>query len=292
MAAYGTTAAETVGSYISAQVEVIRGRDPQVRVDGPDSVHKTRVATRRLRSTLRTFRELMDRQAVDALRCELKWYAQMLGGPRDAEVLKDRLLASLADLPPEAVVGPVEQRLAEELNQRHAQAHAELVTAMDSARYRSLVRALNDLALNPPFLPTAAYPADQALKRPLKKSAKRVERRWTAAGNATGQERTELTHETRKKAKAARYAFEAVAEDLEHGADAAAAWEQVTEALGVAQDTVVARARLLELAALAFRSGEPTFTYGVLYQRELASQQDAEGSGGAALDRAVRLSTQ
>ena len=50
---------------------------------GLDPVHTTRVATRRLRSTLRVFGELFDSAAAERLDGELAWYAQLLGqGPR------------------------------------------------------------------------------------------------------------------------------------------------------------------------------------------------------------------
>ena len=44
-----------ITSYLAAQAEELAALDPMVRRFRPDSVHKMRVATRRLRSTLRTF---------------------------------------------------------------------------------------------------------------------------------------------------------------------------------------------------------------------------------------------
>ena len=55
-------------------------------------MHKMRVGTRRLRSALATFRPLLDRAVTDPIRDELKWIAGELGGARDAEVLRERLL--------------------------------------------------------------------------------------------------------------------------------------------------------------------------------------------------------
>jgi CHAD domain-containing protein len=42
-------------------------------VDEPDAVHQMRVATRRLRSALATYRPLLDRERTDPVRQELKW---------------------------------------------------------------------------------------------------------------------------------------------------------------------------------------------------------------------------
>ena len=73
-----------VGDYVRAQRDAIVEHDPRVRRDEPDSVHKMRVATRRLRSTLKTFRPLWDRATTDRLRAELRWLAEVLGPVRDA----------------------------------------------------------------------------------------------------------------------------------------------------------------------------------------------------------------
>lgn len=284
------TAAAVVGEYLAAQVGMIQAKEAQVRVDAPDAVHKMRVATRRLRSTLRVFRDLMDAESTTALSDEVRWLGEMLGGPRDAEVLKARLSGALDALPPEAVVGPVRERLTTELDARHIQTHRELVAALDSERYHQLLESLTLLLTDPPFLPVADRPAPEALAPLLHKSTRRVTRRWEAAQDAVDDEQTELTHEARKKAKAARYAWEAVEPGFDNGDEAARAWKVVTETLGVAQDTVVARERLLELAELAHRAGEPTFTYGVLYAHELAHQDDAHGDAHQAIRRARRAS--
>ncbi|MEL4358903.1 CYTH and CHAD domain-containing protein [Luteococcus sp. H101] len=284
------SAARVVGAYLAAQVRMIQAREAEVRVDAPDAVHQMRVATRRLRSTLRVFRELLAAERTEPLRAEVRWLGEMLGGPRDAEVLKARLSAALDELPPEAVVGPVRERLTAELDARHAQTHRELVAALDSERYRDLYQMLTALVTEPPFLPAADGPAAEVLAPLMRKTTRRVTRRWAASQEAVGAEQTELAHEARKKAKAARYAWEAVSPAFAHGKDAARAWKQVTETLGVAQDTVVARERLLELADVAHAADEPTFTYGVLYGRQLAHQDDAHDEAGKAIRRAKRAS--
>ena len=50
-----------------------------------------RVAARRLRSGLRVFRPLLDREWADELRDELRWAGQGLGELRELEVLIARL---------------------------------------------------------------------------------------------------------------------------------------------------------------------------------------------------------
>ena len=73
-------------------------RDVRVRRDLPDAVHQMRVAARRLRSGLKTFGPLVDREWADALREELAWAAGELGNARDTEVLLGRLDKHADDL--------------------------------------------------------------------------------------------------------------------------------------------------------------------------------------------------
>ncbi|HEX9343841.1 MAG TPA: CHAD domain-containing protein, partial [Actinomycetota bacterium] len=66
--------------------------------DDPEAVHQARVGIRRLRSTLRTFRSVLDREWSGALRAELAWIADLLGAVRDADVLLERLRHGLTAL--------------------------------------------------------------------------------------------------------------------------------------------------------------------------------------------------
>ncbi len=72
-------AGDVVHAHLVEQVDAMINRDWQARHDEPDGVHKMRVATRRLRSALATFRPLFDRQVTDPIRDELKWIAAELG---------------------------------------------------------------------------------------------------------------------------------------------------------------------------------------------------------------------
>lgn len=285
-----SSAAEVIGAYIGEQVGAIQGRESEVRSDEPDSVHKMRVATRRLRSILRTFRPLLHTEHTEPLRGELKWLGEILGGPRDAEVLRERLLAAVAALPADALVGPVADRISTELAERHAATHAKLVAALDAERYRTLADALVQLAANPPFIEYAHARAKGLLQERLDQVGRRTLKEWKDAEKATGDEQLRGWHETRKRAKAARYAWEASRTALgEQAVAAAAAWEEVTESLGVVQDATVARERLHELAEAAAHAGESAFTYGVLYQRELDRTASFHAQAVAAIEQARKV---
>ncbi|NLT29812.1 MAG: CYTH and CHAD domain-containing protein [Propionibacterium sp.] len=277
-----SAARQVLLDHLAEQVGVIQGRAADLLVDAPGAVHKSRVATRRLRSALRTFRDLFDRSITDPLRAELKWFAGELGAPRDAEVLKARLLADLARLPHDAIDGPVIERITSELDDTHERAHAALLEAMDSQRYVLLHQALVRLLTHPPLLPDADRPAGEVLIGPINKARKSVLRWDRRAHERTGDEHWEALHETRKKAKAMRYACEAVADTFPDAGPAAKAWEAVTETFGGLQDGVVARQRLHELADIARSHGESTFSYGVLYGWEInESEHDLDVSARA-----------
>ena len=85
------SAGEVVLAYAAEQVGVLREGEAAVRSDAPDAVHRSRVAARRLRSTLRTYSAVFRRGPVSGLRDELRWFGEELGAPRDAEVLRDLL---------------------------------------------------------------------------------------------------------------------------------------------------------------------------------------------------------
>ncbi len=123
-----------------------QGLDPLVRSDAPDAVHRMRIACRRLRSLLATYRSLFDREVTVPLREELKWYAALLGEARDAEVMRDRLAHRIAEQPPELVLGDTVERTVAELTAAYVTAHGRVVKAMRGARYRRLVGTLHALA--------------------------------------------------------------------------------------------------------------------------------------------------
>src|SRR5436190_23325302 len=96
----GSQAGDAVRAAMAAGVARLLRHDPGVRIgDDPEDVHQARVATRRLRSDLRTFSPLLDGEWLEALRDELRWLGAALGAVRDADVLADRLRRQAATLP-------------------------------------------------------------------------------------------------------------------------------------------------------------------------------------------------
>lgn len=283
----GDSAGEVVQAYLLEQLSVILGREADLRVDAPDSVHKSRVAVRRTRSALRTFHRLLDREVTDPLRAELKWWGEVLGGPRDAEVMLARVGEELAGLPADLVRGPVAARVETELGGLHETAHAALVEQLDSERYLALVDALTDLVADPPWRGRAGKRADAVLPALVERAVDRaVEDRVTASA-LQGGARLHQLHEVRKRAKAVRYGWEALAPLGEAARESAEAWERVTEELGGMQDAVVAIEHLRHLLVAAEQADEPTLTYGVLIGREMDAEERAASAGERAMDDAL-----
>jgi CHAD domain-containing protein len=276
------TTASPAGAVIVARlrilVDALINNDPRVRRDLPDSIHQMRVATRRLRSALRTFRPLFDRSRTDPLRAELRWLATELGEARDREVMLARLQKRIAAEPPELVLGRVAERVQIRLAHEYREAHDRVLGELDEARYRQLLDDLDALIADPQFLGDAHRPARDVLPKLVGKSWKRLRRRVQEAKGAENQETRDVAmHEARKEAKQARYAGEAVTSVFGDDADTfASAMENIQELLGDHQDSVVTRALLRELGVQAFLDGENGFTYGRLHAHEEARAADLE----------------
>ena len=282
------TAGSVMLTYLQAQVDQLVRRDRAARSDEPDAVHQMRVATRRLRSALATYRPLLDRERSDPLRAELKWLGQVLGRARDTEVLHRRLRNLLAAQPAELVLGPVGPRVDLELESRHQVAHADLVAVLDTKRYFRLLDALDELVADPPLTARAGKRAHQQLPALVGRAARRVDRDARAVADAPApEERDPRLHEVRKSAKRARYAAESAApvagKPARRLADRMTALQDV---LGEHQDSAAARALLVELAAASHLAGENGLTYGLLHAQESARADEARRAYGPALRKA------
>ena len=123
-------------------VSVLASNDVALRTAEGNVVHRTRVAARRLRSTLRVFGDVFDESAAGELNKELVWYADLLGQVRDREVLSSRLADLVAALPSELVHGQVENEIRTTLAQQRESAFQRLRDGMDTERYQRLIRLL------------------------------------------------------------------------------------------------------------------------------------------------------
>ncbi|MEU6219903.1 CYTH and CHAD domain-containing protein [Streptomyces sp. NPDC047022] len=272
------TAGDHVLAYVRAQRDAIVALDPAVRRDVFDSVHSMRVATRRLRSTFRSFGKILDRGVTDPLADELKWLAGELGVDRDREVLTEHLTAAVSALPRTLIAGPVRGRLRTWSNARRGGSRRRLIAVLDSRRYLDLLDALDALVDGPPLLKAATKDPSKAVAKAVRKDFRKVA---GLVGQALdlppGPDRDLAMHEARKKAKRTRYAAEAATPALGKPAESLVkSMKSLQSLLGDHQDSVMARGTLRELSAQAYAAGENTFTYGVLYGREEQRAASAE----------------
>lgn len=266
------SAGEQVLAYVREQIRVLTALDPAVRRDRPDSVHRMRVACRRLRSCLRSYRSVLDREGTDAIRGDLKWLAGELGAERDQEVLMERLTRGVKALPKELVLGPVSARLQAWNVARGSESHHRSLDALGSRRYLALLDSLAALGQQPPLRAKAGKAADKVMAKAVLKEFDRLAQRMAPALDLPpGPERDVALHQARKAAKKVRYAAEAARPTL--GKPAKRLGKRVKagqKVLGDHQDSVVARGTIRGLAVAAQTSNEAGFTWGVLYGGEQA----------------------
>ncbi|HWW43894.1 MAG TPA: CHAD domain-containing protein, partial [Acidimicrobiia bacterium] len=281
-----STAGDVLRAAIASSVARLLEHDPGVRLgDDPEDVHQARVATRRLRSDLRTFRELLDEAWVQPQRDELGWIAGLLGAVRDTDVLLEHLQADAATL--DASDAPAGAALLRRLEGERRTARAELLAALDSPRYVTLLDALVDAARAPgfvrpldpePVLPVPPEPANASADAPtlsdpgdvppspapppspddaasdvvpvlVARPWRRLRRSVVELGDAPADE---ALHEVRIASKRCRYAAEAAVpvfgKSAARFADAVAGLQGV---LGDLNDAVVAEAWLRDAAGRA-----------------------------------------
>jgi CHAD domain-containing protein len=267
------TARDVIGDYLVEQCTVIIDSEAQLRA-GEEVVHTTRVAVRRLRSTLRVFAELFDPGEAGRLEEELVWWANLLGEVRDLDILTQRQAALLAEVPPELILGPVASTIQTELAARRKAAVDAMTDTLNSARYRKLVALIHHWRADPPFTSVADSPSD-TLDPAIKKAKKKARNRLATAVEVrqAGEPSDEMLHRARKASKRYRYAVEAAAPIWGTKADKIVAQRKdLQDLLGNYQDSIVSAAFLRELGArLGSRSGQNGFSYGMLYVREIAT---------------------
>jgi CHAD domain-containing protein len=266
-----STVRDVVRRALATSVERLLRHDAGVRLgEDPEDVHKARVATRRLRSDLRTFRDLVEPAWSAPLRDELRWLGRELGAVRDAEVLRDRLRSR------EPLIAASDRRTLDRLlgtlDRRRDDARDHALAAMRERRYVALLDRLVEAAREPLVLEeVAAARATTALRPVLDAPWKHLK---TAVGHLEDPT-DEALHQARIRAKRMRYAAEAVAPAFGKRATSfAERAERLQDVLGEHQDAVVAAAWLREAAG----SGAQAFVAGQLVAVEEAAKRDARAA--------------
>jgi CHAD domain-containing protein len=270
-----STLDDVVKASIGNAVGLLLEYDVRLRLDlvnpSVEDVHQARVATRRLRSDLKTFRKVIDPIWLAEVRGELHWLGELLGEVRDLDVLMLVLNPDPSHSPYEAA-GRTELRVLLR-NQRRAASKKLIEVFASDDRYLDLLDRLSDAAKDPPYLRTKESLADTKLRPVNGKSARQVLPAlvlvpWRAIRSkvreaAKDPSDTEL-HRIRIAAKQIRYAAEAASPVIGKPARrTAAAAKQVQTILGNHHDAVAAEqwlrtARLSASPCASFSAGQLT----------------------------------
>jgi CHAD domain-containing protein len=266
------TVADVVRRELATSVVRLLRHDAGVRLgEDPEAVHQARVATRRVRSALRTFSDVIEPDWGRSLRDRLKGVADTLGAVRDSEVLRDRLRSREPSLP-EGDHKRLDE-LVTMLESTREEARERLLAAIREETYVDLLDELVEAAREPRVLEDAAGAPAVSELRPA------LERPWQHLEHAVEEAREDATdaslHAVRIRAKRARYAAEAVSPAFGKRAEAfAQAAARLQDVLGDHQDSVVARAWLREAA----EGGDDAFVAGELVAIEAQAAAEARAA--------------
>jgi CHAD domain-containing protein len=263
-------ASAVVAAYLGGQIDEILAQDPRVRLEEPDAVHAMRSAARRIRSALSVYRKLFGGAAVRRLRDELQWIGRILGTPRDAEVMLERLRQHAAELPPEQAADVVKERVERELGTRFNAGYRKAQEVLLTDRYFRLLDDLEDFRAHPPVRPLASSPGRKEAGKLVNRTVRRLRRAHKAAmGSAEGPARDAALHQVRKDAKRVRHAAESVEPVYgKRAAKLAKAAHKQQAILGNHHDSVIARDLLGKLGSATDLPEPVALAYGSLLERE------------------------
>ena len=250
---------ERLRMFFREQFARMLAHDPGVRLgEDPEELHQLRVATRRLRSVLRTASPLLEATWTQALRDELSWLGDELGVARDIDVLTEHLRAEAADL------DPADRRslkpLFDDLAAEGKDARSRVLEALRSERYFALLATVEGAAAAPP-----AGDGGVSLRKAARKEFDRVAK---AMDKLAAEPSDQALHRARIKGKRARYAAELLEDDLgSAGKRLIAAAKAFQDVAGEHQDAVVAEERIRNLLR-GKRSQRAALAAGILVARE------------------------
>jgi len=248
--------------WAQSAVESLRGTER--RTDRTERIHQSRVAMRRIRSNLRTYRLLLDPSWGTALRAELAWYGNELGRSRDL----DLLAGVVADRGPDVLAPDELARLLAVVDWRRDEAAARIAAEQAGARRFLLTQQMMLLWEGPAFKAKAGRPAVEILPHMLQRTWHDVR----GAGRKARKDPSDVhLHQLRIRLKDLRYGSETLA--LVEGGPArktARAAERLQSRLGDLHDIVFSIGWLEHLAAEQVDLADAAERL-VAVQRELAA---------------------
>jgi CHAD domain-containing protein len=247
--------------------------DLQVR-----AIHQARVATRRLRSDLKTFSTVLEPVWLDRTKAELKWLGDALGQVRDLDVLAERFFGNDRTIPPK---NDEQAAINSTLERQRTIASLELNEVLDSERYLQLFEHLHHDAAAPPFTLNASTTSDKTtslvIDDALHVLPSLVLGQWKALRHkvrkAGAYPNVTQLHQIRIASKQLRYAAEAatpvVGDDARRTAKGA---ERLQTILGEHHDAVAAEEWLGR--SIPRNEGAASFVAGELTVQQQTIQQE------------------
>jgi len=264
-------AAEAIRAVLADGLTRLRANEAGVRSGDVEAVHQMRVAVRRLRSDLRTFRPLLQGDWANELSSALRPLAASLGAVRDLDVLVERFDTRGADLAGD--LAP----LTADLRGLRDVARTALIESLASPAHAALVAWVVAAAREPQLGPLARGEARDVLPPLVTAAWRRLARQAdplarALARDSNGPADTEL-HRARILAKRARYASEAASQFLGRRRGRAAARfakrvANVQQLLGEHQDTTGLLRELRDGVTNHPADARMAFAAGRLFERE------------------------
>jgi CHAD domain-containing protein len=256
------TARQLIGSAFASSVARLLLQLPAARLGtDPEGVHQARVASRRLRSDLKTFEPLLDAEWSAGLAAELGWLIDELGAVRDSDILGAKLRDVIGRHP--EFDRDAARRVLHQVRLKRRRDRRRLLLHLGDERALQLFDHLVAAAAEPATVSRADRPARDVLPKLVRKRWRRLDRVVDGLGRHPTP--TEL-HDVRILAKRLRYATEAVApaagkQARKFATDAA----RIQDALGELNDAAVAGAWLTACAERL--DGPAAFAAGQMAQQ-------------------------
>ncbi len=254
--------------------------------DGPD-VERLAETLADLDAVVTGFASLIQGGELPALRAELAWARSTVEEARALDGTIDVLEELVEDLDPTLRQGPVEARVGIVVASRTAERRDAVASMLAQPEWTSLLAHADQLVLTAPIGGGKPKHATRVLARALADAdAAAREAADAAVAEAAGSDRASephlgavatAAHTVATTAQVTRGALGKQARKLAEAADAlAAALEERRRSEAVAH-------WLVDLADLAHRAGEPSFTYGVLHAEARARRTAADEALAAAV---------
>jgi CHAD domain-containing protein len=227
---------------LTVQFQRFREQLPGVRLDiDTEFVHQARVATRRMRSALRLFRDAIPEATADSLGGELQWLGGLFGAVRDLDVF----LLNLSRFKGKIERFPAKKKQAfESWIEKHRRGLLDaLGEALGSPRYKTLERRITQFLERPlPSRPRAPLAAKTVREVAPVLIIDKFEAAIKQGATVFAKPKLKEFHRLRIRMKRLRYACEFMAPAYEDAVDSfIERTVEIQDCLGELQDTVFTR---------------------------------------------------